>query len=84
MARPSDPLITAAMAELEREAIRNREAMHLLELLDDLPIQAWVWGALETLSNFHQGHAVKTRPVLLAVLLKELSSLYPVPASLLH
>ena len=74
------PLLASALAALEREAEENPDAAHLLALIQVLPWSPWV--RLDVLNNFPG--SVRSRPALMAVLLKELSAAFPVPMSLLH
>ena len=84
MARPNDPLLASALHVLEIEAIDNPDAAHLLDLLDSLPELSWAWSAMEVIGNFGNGDKVKSKPIFIAVLLKELSAMHPVPPMLLH
>jgi len=81
---PPDPLLASAMTALEREARDSTDAARLLAVLEDLPCWSWKWHALEVLNRFDCEGPVRSRPVLMAVLLKQLSAAFPVPMSLLH
>jgi hypothetical protein len=78
------PLLESALAALEREAQDNPDAARLLEDLESLHPFCWSWAALETLNHFCSEGPIRSRPVLMSVLLRELSAAFPVPLSLLH
>jgi hypothetical protein len=78
------PLVASALAALEREARHSRDAARLLAIIEEMqgPCCHWYW--LEALNHFDCEGPVRARPVLLSVLLKELSAVNPVPLSLLQ
>jgi hypothetical protein len=80
----SSPLVASALAALEREARHSRDAARLLAIIEEMqgPCCHWCW--LEALNHFHCEGPIRARPVLLSVLLKELSAVNPVPLSLLQ
>jgi hypothetical protein len=78
------PLLTSALAALEREARDSRDAARLLAVLEELWPYSWRWSALETLNHFYCDGAIRSRPALMAVLLMELSAANPVPRTLLQ
>jgi hypothetical protein len=78
------PLLEAALAALEREARANRDAARLWATLEQLPVYSFSWMALETLNHFCCDGPIRSRPALMAVLLKELAAANPVPLSLLQ
>src|SRR5262245_28858599 len=78
------PLLECALAALEREAETNPNAARLLSELEELCPMCWSWEALETLNHFCCEGPIRSRPALMAVLLKELSAAFPVPRSLLQ
>jgi hypothetical protein len=82
MGNDRSPLLMSALAALEREAVDNFDAARLLEILEGLCPLCWGWSALEMLNRFDG--RVRSRPALVAVLLRELSAAFPVPRSLLH
>ena len=76
------PLLDTALAALEREARENPDAAVLWRMIEDLHPFCRNWYMLE-LCNHYEG-CVRSRPALVSVLLKELSTSFPVPISLLH
>jgi hypothetical protein len=78
------PLVDSALAALEREAEDNADAARLLATIEGVPGFCRYWCWLEVLNNFDCDGPIRSRPVLLSVLLKELSAAFPVPLSLLH
>jgi hypothetical protein len=78
------PLLASAMAALEREARHSRDAARLLAIIEDTPGFSRHWCWLEVLNHFDCEGPIRARPVLLSVLLKELSAANPVPLSLLQ
>jgi hypothetical protein len=78
------PLVASALAALEREAEDNADAARLLAIIEEMqgPCCHWYW--LEVLNHFDCEGPIRARPVLLSVLLKELSAVNPVPLSLLQ
>jgi len=78
------PLLEAALAALEREARTNSDAARLWATLEQLPWFSWQWQALEALNHFDCDGPIRSRPALMAALLKELSASFPVPMSLLQ
>jgi hypothetical protein len=78
------PLLASALAALKREAEHNADAARLLATIEgDYGIRCY-WCCLEALNHFDCEGPIRARPVLLSVLLKELSAANPVPLSLLQ
>jgi hypothetical protein len=78
------PLLASALAALEREAEHSEDAARLLAIIEEMPGYCRYWTWLEALTHFDCDGPVRSRPVLMSVLLKELSAAFPVPLSLLH
>jgi hypothetical protein len=80
----SRPLLASALVALAREAEDNADAARLLATIEEMqgPCCHWCW--LEALNHFDCDGPIRARPVLLSVLLKELSAVNPVPLSLLQ
>jgi hypothetical protein len=77
------PLLAAALAALEQEARSSPDAARLWAIIGEThPYLCCGWFMLEELNHFDG--CVRSRPALMAVLLKELSAAFPVPLSLLH
>jgi hypothetical protein len=72
------------MSLLEREAEDNVDAARLLDIIENVPGFCRYWCWLEVLNHFDCAGPIRARPVLLSVLLKELSAANPVPLSLLQ
>jgi hypothetical protein len=60
----------------------DADACPLLRQLGDLLAFNWHWRALDLLWNFESDNGIRARPVLIAVLLQELSSNNTVPRAL--
>ena len=80
--RHESPLLELALAALEREASDNPDAAELLAIIESFPAFCRSWSTLEALNHFDG--CVRSRPALMAVLLRELSAAFPVPRSLLQ
>jgi hypothetical protein len=78
------PLVASALAALEREAQDNADAARLLATIEEVHGFCCYWCWLEVLNHFDCNGPIRSRPVLLSVLLKELSAVNPVPLSLLQ
>jgi hypothetical protein len=73
------PLVASALAALEREAEHNDDAARLLATIEGVRGVCCYWCWLEVLNHFDCDGPIRSRPVLLSVLLKELSAVNPVP-----
>jgi hypothetical protein len=86
------PLLTSAMAALERAAETEPEAAQLLAMLESLDECGWYWSALFVLNSFYPPRPLGTfyqrtfdaKMGVMAALLKEMSADCPVPMSLMH
>jgi hypothetical protein len=76
--------MASALAALEREAEDSADAARLLATIEEVRGVCCYWCWLEVLNHFDCEGPIRSRPVLLSVLLKELSAAFPVPLSLLQ
>ena len=76
--------MAAALAALENEARKNPDAARLLAIIEDLPPYCRSWEMLELLNHYDCEGPIRSRPMIMSVLLRELSAAFPVPLSMLN
>jgi hypothetical protein len=76
--------MTAALVALENEARENPDAARLLAIIENMPYYERAWGLLELLNHYICEGPIRSRPMIMSVLLRELSAAFPVPLSMLN